>query len=33
MWRRSAGGHDNFSGFDFGVSLGWLFGTGSMPRP
>ena len=27
------GGHDNFSGFDLGVSLGWLFGKGSVPRP
>jgi len=25
-------GRDNFSGFDFGVSLGWLFGKGSTPR-
>jgi hypothetical protein len=26
-------GQRNYSGFDFGVSLGWLFGKGSTPRP
>ena len=26
-------GSRNLSGFDFGVSLGWLFGKGSTPRP
>jgi len=25
-------GRDNYSGFDFGVSVGWLFGRGSTPR-
>jgi len=27
------GNRRNFSGFDVGVSFGWMFGKGSMPRP
>ncbi len=31
-FKENLGGRDNFSGFDFGVSLGWMFGRGSTPR-